>query len=341
MVRWIRRGIRGLLGLIVVLALAGSLYQFIGSAIDKRKYPPPGKLVDVGGYQLHLYCTGAGSPTVVMDAMGNGWSLYWSAVQPEVAKFTRVCSYDRAGYGWSDPGPTPRTGQQIASELHTLLGNAGIASPYILVGHSLGGFTVRLYRNQHPTEVAGMVLVDAGHEDELEQEEFRKFFDAGQRQLPAFRVVTALGVPRLFSSLGLLPPFLSKQLQQVPPDVRPMLRAGWVRTPYMTAIAEETAVLPETLEQVRATGTLGDLPLVVLTATGPIWWPDSPAEVDGTQFKQMWLELQQKLTTLSTHNTQLFADKSSHFMQFDQPDLIVDAVRRIVETTKQSTQGHP
>src|ERR1700685_1952995 len=106
--RWIRYSVTGLLGLIVVLAAAGALYQLIGPHVDQQKLPPPGKLIDVGGYRLHLYCTGAGSPTVVMEAMSGGWSVYWSTVQPEIAKMTRICSYDRAGYGWSDPGPTPR-----------------------------------------------------------------------------------------------------------------------------------------------------------------------------------------------------------------------------------------
>jgi pimeloyl-ACP methyl ester carboxylesterase len=336
--RWIRYGVAGLLGLIVVLAAAGALYQFIGTNVDQQKFPPPGKLIDVGGYRLHLYCTGAGSPTVVMEAMSGGWSVYWSTVQPEIAKMTRICSYDRAGYAWSDPGPTPRTGQQIATELHTLLVKAGVDGPYVLVGHSFGGFCVRLFRNLYPSEVAGMVLVDAGYEAELSRAQFRKFFDAGRRQLSVLRVVTPLGILRLFSSLGLLPPYLAKQSQQVPPDVRPMLRAGRLRTPYITAVANETAVLPETLEQVRTTSTLGDLPLVILTATGPIWWPDLPAEVDAAQFKQEWLEMQQKLTTLSSHSTQLFADKSSHFMQFDQPQVIVDGVRRVVEATRQKSQ---
>ena len=179
-----------------------------------------------------------------------------------------------------------------------------------------------------------MVLVDAGHEDELQHAEFRKFFDAGQQQMPALRIATILGVPRLFMSLGMLPPFLSKQLQQVPPEAQPMLRAGWVRTRYMTAIADEIAVFAETIEQVQATGSLGDLPLIVLTATGPVWWPDLPPDVDASQFRQMWLELQRDLTKLSTNSTQVFADKSSHFMQFDQPELIVDAIRQVIETTR-------
>jgi pimeloyl-ACP methyl ester carboxylesterase len=334
MKRWVRYGIRVLLGLVVV-SVVGALYQFIGNAIDQRRYPPPGKLIDVGGHQLHLYCTGAGSPTVVLDAMGNGWSLYWSTVQPEIAKFTRVCSYDRAGYGWSDPGPTPRTAQQVAIELHTLLANAQVPGPYVLVGHSFSGFTVRLFRNQDPREVVGMVLVEAGHEDVWQDPESRKSHDALRRVLPALRVGAALGTMRLLATLDKTPLLPGKQLQEVPPEVRPLLRAGLARTSYVTTIAQEDAALPETHEEVRAAGTLGDLPLVVLTATGLTWTSNLPAGVDKAQIQKVWLELQQKLTTLSTHSSQLFADKSSHYMQFDQPEVIVDGVRRMVEETRQ------
>lgn len=131
-----------------------------------RRVAPPGKLVDVGGYQLYIHCTGEGSPTVVLDSGRGGGSDDWQNVQPDLAKFTRVCSYDRAGYGYSDPGPTPRTGQQIINELHKLLVNAEIEGPYVLVGHSSGGLHVRLYASQYPDEVVGMALIDPSHEDQ-------------------------------------------------------------------------------------------------------------------------------------------------------------------------------
>src|SRR5713226_519244 len=143
--------------LLVLLAAAGLLYQGIASGVDASRYPAPGKLIDVGGYRLHINCTGTGSPTVILDAGLGGTSLDWSKVQPAVAHFTRVCSYDRAGYGWSDTGPGPRTSQQIVKELHLLLMHAQISGPYILVGHSLGGLNMRLYAYRYPGEVAGMV----------------------------------------------------------------------------------------------------------------------------------------------------------------------------------------
>src|SRR2546430_5411188 len=118
-------------------------------------YPPLGKLVDVGGHRLHITCTGRGVPTVVMEAGAGDFSFDWSLVQSKVTRFTRVCSYDRAGYAWSDPGPAPRTMQQIVAELHTGLRKVGVKAPYLFVGQSLGGLIVRVYANQYPTEVAG------------------------------------------------------------------------------------------------------------------------------------------------------------------------------------------
>src|SRR5258707_11571390 len=137
---------------------------------DVRACPPPGKLIDVGGWRLHINCMGdtnANGPTVVMEICAGGYSFDWSLVQPAVASFARVCSYDRAGKAWSDPGPRPRTMKQIAYELHTGLVNAGIKGPYVLVGQSIGGLYVRVFADQYPQEVAGMVLVDPSHEDGL------------------------------------------------------------------------------------------------------------------------------------------------------------------------------
>jgi pimeloyl-ACP methyl ester carboxylesterase len=163
---WIRRGLLGLVIGLVALAVIGVIYQAFATEIYRRIYPPPGELVDVSGHSLHLNCVGEGSPTVILESGSGANSTAWANIQPEAADTTRVCAYDRAGTGWSEPGPGPGDPQQIAGELHTLLGNAGIDGPYILVGHSFGGLYVRMYAYQYPNEVEGMVLVDSSHPEQ-------------------------------------------------------------------------------------------------------------------------------------------------------------------------------
>ena len=163
---WIRRGVLGLVIGLVVLAVIAVIYQAFGTEIYRRIYPPPGELVDVGGHSLHINCVGEGSPTVILESGSGATSVDWANIQPEVANTTRVCAYDRAGTGWSEPGPGPGDPQQIAGELHTLLGNAGIDGPYVLVGHSFGGLYVRMYAELYPNEVEGMVLVDSSHPEQ-------------------------------------------------------------------------------------------------------------------------------------------------------------------------------
>lgn len=330
------RGLTWLLGMIVALATVGALYQLVGMVLDRQRYPPPGQMVDIGGHRLHLYCLGTGSPTVVLEAAAPGWSLYWSTVQPQIARTTRVCAYDRAGLGWSERGPLPRTGQRMAKELHRLLERAGISGPYVLVGHSLGGLVVRLYQHDYPKEVVGLVLVDAGHELEMRQAEFRSFVNAGNSLLPVIRAMTVLGISRLMATYDQLPQLLSGQEEKVPEEIRPMLRAGWLRTGYYSTLTDESNGLIETLEQVRHSGSLGDLPLVVVTANGPIWWPEMPGQVNPAKFRKMWLDLQQDLTKRSTNGRQVFADQSGHFIPFDQPDLVTNAVRRLIDHERSS-----
>jgi len=154
---------------LITLAAIGAIYQAIATQIDIRAYPAPGQMIDVGGRQLHIYCTGAntdGSPTVILETGLGSTSAAWAFVQPEVAKSTRVCSYDRAGMGWSELSPATRDAEHIAQELHTLLKNAKVPSPFVLVGWSYGGLYVREYVGQYSEEVAGLVLLDSSHPDQ-------------------------------------------------------------------------------------------------------------------------------------------------------------------------------
>jgi pimeloyl-ACP methyl ester carboxylesterase len=321
--RWTRRLLKGLIGLLLVLMLVGAVYQFVATKIDERKYPPPGTLVDVGGYRLHLNCTGEGTPTVVMDAGLGGGSLDWSTVQPEVAKFARVCSYDRAGIAWSDAGPQPRTSQQTVKELHTLLGNADVQAPYLLVGHSLAGINMQLYVSQYPDEVAGMVLVDSSHENQFSRKDLP--------QIPSFlplliKALTPFGVARIINKVAGPP--------NLPPDIERERAAIYSHTRSMYAVADEMSAIPASASQLRASPMqLGDKPLIVLTRGMKEAIPfSSPAEAE--RVEQAWREFQVDLARRSSKGKQIIAEKSGHYIQFYQPELVIDAIRQVVEATR-------
>jgi pimeloyl-ACP methyl ester carboxylesterase len=165
--RWAKFILKVLALTIIVLIVAGVVYEQLGERRDKKLFSPQiGRSVDIGGRTLNIHCAGEGSPTVILEAPGNGPGYVWAPIQAEIAKFTQVCWYDRAGEGWSDPGPFPQTSAAIAKDLHELLPRAGVPTPCVLVGFSSGGLNVRVYNGLYPNEVAGMVLVDSAHEDE-------------------------------------------------------------------------------------------------------------------------------------------------------------------------------
>src|SRR5919107_3029314 len=218
-----RRMWRPLLGLVVLLALAvtGAIYQAIATELAERAYPPPGEMVDVGGYSLHINCVGQGSPTVLLDGGSGEMSAQWVWVQQEVSETTRVCAYDRAGMGWSEMGPQPRDGRQISSELHTLLTKADIEVPYVLVGHSFGGMYMQTYAARYPDEVAGVALVDSSTDpDQFGQRSEARDSHEPQKQsmavvprLAQFGVsmLARLGIIRLLSNPDPAPPELPSQ----------------------------------------------------------------------------------------------------------------------------------
>jgi pimeloyl-ACP methyl ester carboxylesterase len=316
---------------LVGLLLLGLSYQAIASALDASHSPPPGKLVDIGGYRLHINCTGTGSPTVILDAGLGGSSLDWSLVQPAVARFTRVCSYDRAGYGWSDTGPGPRTSQQIVKELHLLLARAQISGPYVLVGHSVGGLNMRLYAYHYPGEVSGMVLLDSTNEHQFAPfGTYPAFFppqqvSAVEQQLLLYRGAALFGVARLALQTGLYP---LENAAAYPAFVQPIHLAQAEQTRYYATQHDEYAGLQESAAQVRAARTAspsyGHLPLIVLSQD---YSQDHSPQ--GKQTAATWDALQQDLASLSSNSRQSVAAHSGHYIQLDRPDLAIAAIQSV------------
>lgn len=311
-----RRGLNLLLGGIAFLALmtaAGATYEALASRSDAATYPPPGRLIDVGGHQMHLDCEGTGKPAVILDAGLGGSSPVWSLVQSTLAQGTEVCSFDRAGMGWSEPGPLPRTPGRNAAELHKLLDTAGIEGPYILVGHSLAGKNIRLFASAYPDDVTGLVLVDA-RSDQLDlgatDEEAAGFRSALDLQAILYTAARRLGLVRLLGANLAGSPLLSPQaalqlaLFETAPD----------------AIAATTAEGRERgHDDARlAVSTLGDLPLVVIAAS------DSMANTSG------WPAAQSGLAALSSQGHLVIAEHSSHAIHLDRPDVVVDAVLSVL-----------
>jgi len=303
--RWAKRTLIGLGGLIAVAALAGATYQRIATRRDLARYPPPGRLVDIGGHRLHIWCTGSGAPSVILESGLGGSSFGWGHVQPEIAKFTRVCSYDRAGMGYSDAGPNPRTTRRMAAELSLLLDRTGIGEPLVLVGASSGGLIVRLFASERADRVVGLVLVDASHEDQEVEV---------PRIAPFVPLLSSVGVFRLLGvSFGLPPDSLE-------PSVRGFARATAFRAAAYQATANEGMHLPESAAEVRASRRRLTIPVVVVTA--------------GRGADAVWRDLQRDQVGLSQQACQVVAEQSGHAIALDQPQVVVDAIRATVDIVR-------
>jgi len=242
---------------------------------------------------------------VILDNGLGGSSAGWGFVQPDVARFTRVCSYDRAGMGYSDPGPSPRTARRIASELAKLLDRGGIAGPVVLVGASIAGFYVRVFASDRPERAAGLVLVDASHEAEAHEV---------PRMAQFVPLLSKIGVLRLFGvSFG-------QRVESLPPSVRRYAQATSFRAAGYQAAADEIIHIRESVSEVRSSRRKLTIPVVVVTG----------ARGAG----ENWRQLQQDLTSLSERGCLMVARQSGHVVPVDQPEIVVDAIRAVVETTR-------
>ncbi|MBP6869280.1 alpha/beta hydrolase [Candidatus Babeliales bacterium] len=319
-----------------ILALAGSgmTYEYVAERMDERNFSPIGKMVDIGGYKLHMIDAGIaveGQPTVVIDAGAGCNSLDWSLVQPEIAKFARVITYDRAGYAWSDASPLPRTSKNAMDELHTMLHNAGVQGPYILVGHSLGGINVRLFASKYPDEVAGVVLVDSSHEDQLDR------LSIPDRSL-MYKVLlgaTYLGIPRLSYYIPSVKESTDRAIAIFPLEIQNVYCSQKSTIKYLNALISEMFLFKQSFDQLKEDGgLLGDKPLTVISQGKQLTLEQVKGWITPEQLEtqnRVWPELQADLATKSSRGKLIVAENSSHMINYDRPDVIIEAVREMVE----------
>ncbi len=306
----------------------------------------PGRLVDAGGLRLHLHCMGSGTPAVVMEAALGGSSISWSLIQPEVARLTRACSYDRAGFGWSEAGPMPRTAGRVADELRVLLDRGGVPPPFVLVGHSFGGLVMRIFAARHRSDVAGLVLVDPAHPEDwvrpAPKEQVK--IDRGMRLCRSGATAARFGAARVVSGLVTIGLFgiarglarvvsrggLSREdegilapLWKLPPEARKPLRQFWTQEQFFDALGSQIASIStsaaETLE--AAPSGYGDLPLVTISSTDPGAYR---------------LRQQDAVARLSRRGRHIVASNSGHWIPLDQPAAVVDAIREVLADVSRS-----
>jgi len=292
---------------------------------DTAQNPPAplGKLVDVGGYRVHLYCTGTGSPTVVI--VGAGFSFNWGLVQPEVAKFTQVCSYDHSGIGWSESGPKDSCSLRV-SEVHTALKNTGIKGPYVLVGHSLGGLVARLYAGRYPDEVSGMVFVD--HAMEIKEGMLMlppppSDAKVPPRMPPPMPSTPSAGGPIAFGIES------DASFSKLSARDRELHLWAMAQTRNQMALQSNHEMMPECVEQADAiikkhSHPLGDKPLVDVSTD-----EDRNPE---------YVKLQTELLSLSQNSREIIAEKSGHFVIIDRPDVVIDAIRQVVQSVRNNSK---
>ena len=331
MKRWLKRIGIGIAAIVAVSLAFGSAWEFWSRRGAARDFPPPGKMVDIGGRRIQIDCRGEGSPTVVLvSGLDTYGSLSWTSVHDSIAHTTRTCAYSRAGIMWSDPGPAV-TAKGVAEDLHTALDRAGEHAPFVLVGHSLGGPYNMAYTKYYGEQVAALVMVDASHPDQFER--YRPIAPAAtELPLTPIKIGAALGWTGLVR-------WVSRDGETMPSQSADGLRASlaYISSSIGGALKEAEA-LPAVLAEAGTLRTVGDRPLVVMTAMLPMT-PQQRAQLKlteekATEFKELWKTMHVEEATWSSRGQHVVVPDASHYIQFYRPDLVIAAVRSVVDSVR-------
>lgn len=325
--RVVRKTGMGIAATVMILGMAGATWNFLATRHDRMTNPPPGHLYEVNGHAMHLYCTGEGSPTVVLESGHGDDFTVWGKVQPALSRLTRTCSYDRAGFGWSESQPGARDGVHIADQLHALLTEAGITAPVVLAGHSAGGLYSRIYTSRFPQVVAGLVLVDATTPNPLPYPPFASALDHHSNAEFVFvKAAVALGVARLMGQCDAVPAGLDAY-------------AGWIKAsacdyPQLDEYVREDRALGDSRKQGAETGPFGNLPILVLSQDPKL---AIPAFLAGRVTQKDWLQAsathdqeQAAYLRLSTNSRRAIATGSAHYIQYERPDVVIEETAALI-----------
>ncbi len=330
--RWIKPIALGLLGLVVLATVVGSIYEFLGRRSAARSFPPPGQLVDIGGRRIQLDCRGTGSPIVVFEAgLDINGSLAWSLVHDSIARTTRACAYSRAGIMWSDAHGGPQNAETIAEDLHAALTKAGERPPYVLVGHSLGGPYIMTYTKKFGSDVAGLVFVDASHPDQVQR--FKSVLPkAGEPGGGMMRVAA------LLSWTGIVRVALPASAGPAHEPVQAVKAMVAFAPTSLGPMIKESDAIDSTMAQAGSFRQLGDRPMVVLTANKPMAKETMNAlkitPEQAVKFQALWRTLHDEEASWSSRSQHQVVDDATHYIQFDRPDVVIAAVRSVVDSVR-------
>ncbi len=333
--RWVKRIVLGLVGLILVAGIVGTIWEAVSWRSTLAQYPTPGKLVDIGGRKMSIDCRGTGSPTVIFEAgLDLGGEIGWSLVHDSVALNTRACAYNRAGIVWSEPSPAPHNAGTVANDLHTLLTAAGEKGPYVLVGHSLGGPYIMSYTKRYGSDVAGLVFVDASHPEQVGRMKAvvgRKLEAPGMGLMKLAAGLSWTGIVRAMSG--------NVKMAKVPNERVLALQA------YLPRSLGQMLMEMESLDAIFAEAgtfrTLGDRPVVVLTAMAPM---DSNTrkgmgitEETAKKFQAEWKTMHDEEASWSSRSRHELVPDATHYIQLDRPDVVIRAVREVIDSVRART----
>lgn len=323
-----RRWMGGVVGLgLLVLLGAGALTQSVLTSHERTLHVPPGKLVQVGTHRLHLNCQGSGQPLVLLESGLSGWSQDWALVQPQLARHTTVCSYDRAGYAWSDEAPEPRTGLQAVEDLRTLLHAAGLQGPMVVVGHSWGGMLAQMLAQTHPEEVAGLVLVDALHHDQTANmdPEIHARYSQNMRLLTGSATWLA---PFGLTRLAAMP--ASVVLDKLPASEQPAARGLAMQSKNYQALYTEYMGIDPALGVARNLPPVPAVPTIVLSTNA---LSEFPPGWDTDYMRQHWMN-GQRLLARDTGARHVVVPDAGHYLQLERPELVIAAAQEVLQQVR-------